>query len=491
MAAELGTRAVFTQRIPFRNVQSLEGTNPRQEIVEDRVLFFLELFKYESDRTVAPIEVLLIQSGDPRSSIYLILEGLHRYEALRRLKASDVLANVHTDPSYTVSDLEDRKVRGEILELSCPYNAKSPMPLTLKERIAAANVLSEQGFSEERISKALCAGGRSIRRWLEEINKEKRQRLKDEVVERLKKGEQVNKLAREYNDDVKELTIMRWKKEADIPASGGVSFWPRGQNDTPPENDLILRPPKPLFPGRDLLPDLSFSKTPLASIDRTNELTEDKKEEIISKLTKICDVLRSLEWFDDADDLVIVHFLPILERKSEKMKKIISSGGYALLYEEIKGLYDEEHSFHKKSNEESVKKDESIKRLEQNLNRRQEECKRDCEYSRDWLKDELDRSMEYLLDNLEALKNALLEGHILDIKKKPIDLPKEANPAINQLALNAAYVAISHFEWAKLHGISTIKMTKQFPLFLKVIESLEFTSRKDIMQRINEVKVFF
>lgn len=173
------------------------------------------------------------------------------------------------------------------------------------------------------------------------------------------------------------------------------------------------------------------------------------------------------------------------------MKKIISSGGYALLYEEIKGLYDEEHSFHKKSNEESVKKDESIKRLEQNLNRRQEECKRDCEYSRDWLKDELDRSMEYLLDNLEALKNALLEGHILDIKKKPIDLPKEANPAINQLALNAAYVAISHFEWAKLHGISTIKMTKQFPLFLKVIESLEFTSRKDIMQRINEVKVFF
>ena len=489
-AVQLGTTKVFTKRIPFRNVQSVGGTNPRQQIIEDRVLFFLDLFKNDSVRTVAPIEVLLIQAGDPKSSIYLILEGLHRYEALKRLKASDVLANVHTEPAYTVSDLEDRKVRGEILELSCPYNANSPMPLTTKERMAAAKQLNELGICDERISKALCTCVRSIERWLEEMRREKKQRLKEEVVERLKNGESVNRVALEYQDIITERTIITWKKEASMPDVGGVKKTTHVGNFTPLAKVIPLKPFTPLFSGRDPLPAISLCKNSSDSKD-TTDMTEEMQDEIISKLTKICDVLRSLEWFDDADDLVIVHFLPILERKSEKLKRIISSGGYALLYEEIKGLYDEEHSLHKKSNEESVKKDELIRCLEQDLNRRQEECKRDCEYSRDWLKDELDRSMEYLLDNLEVLKDALLEGHILDIKKKPIDLPKEAKPAINQLALNAAYVAISHFEWAKLHGISTIKMAKQFPVFLKLIESLEFSSRKDIMQRINEVKVFY
>ncbi len=484
-------KTAFTRKVPIRNVQSLDGTNPRRNIVEERVHFFLELYRDNTGRTIAPIEVLLIQAGDPRNSIYLILEGLHRYEALKRLKASEILANVHTDPAYTVSDLEDRKVRGEILELSCPYNANSPMPLTTKERMAAAEELNELGYADERIAEALCAGVRTIRRWLEEMKKENKQKLKDEVVDRLKKGEPLNSLILEYQGKAAERTIQYWKKEAGIVENEGVQKWPRGQNCTPPGNVVVLRPPKPLFHGKDHLPGLSLRENYSDDETKKEGRAEEKQEETISILTKICDVLRALEWFDDADDLVIVHLLPILERKSEKLNKIISGGGYALLYEEIKGLYDEEHLLHKKSNEESVRKDEIIRDLEQDLNRRREECKRDCEHSRDWLKEELDRSMEYLMDNLETLKDALLEGQIPDIKKKPISLPKEATPAINQLALNAAYVAISHFEWAKLHGINTTKMTRHLPQFLKVIESLEFTGRKDIVQRISEVEVFY
>jgi hypothetical protein len=474
----------------LKNVRSFEGTNPRQELTEDRVLFFVELFKSDADRVVAPIEVLLIQTGDPKSSIYLILEGLHRFEALKRVHVTDVLANVHMEPAYTLSDLEDRRVRGKILEMSCPYNAKSPMPLTLKERMAAAKELSEQGFSEERISMALCAGTRSIRRWLEEMKKEKRQKLKDEIIDRLRNGEPVNRLAREFQGSLTEMTIMNWKKEAGIQATGGVKKWPSGQNFTPPERGAILKPPKPLFPGRDPLPDLSLCKNSSDHEIKSEKLTEEGQEEIISKLTKICDVLRSLEWFEDADDLVIVHLLPILDKKSEKMKKVISTDGYSLLYEEIKSLYDEEHSLHKKSNEESVKKDDMIRQLEQDLARRQVECKRECEHSREWLKDEFDRSMEYLLANLAVLKDALREGYILDIKKSPINIPKEATPALIQLALNAAYVAISHFEWGKLHRIRTQYTIENFSRFLKIIESLEFSSRKDLLQRVSEVEVF-
>ena len=230
IAAVVQLKSVFTKRIPLKNIQSFEGTNPRQEIIEDRVLFFFELFKNEADRVVAPIEVLLIQTGDPKSSIYLILEGLHRYEALKRLKTSEVLANVHTRPAYALSDLEDRKVRGEILEMSCPYNAKSPMPLTLKERMAAAKELSELGYTDEKISEALGVGERSIRRWLEEMKKEKKQKLKEEIVDRLRKGEAVNKLAREYNGDITEMTIMNWKKEADETYCRGgkkMATWPK------------------------------------------------------------------------------------------------------------------------------------------------------------------------------------------------------------------------------------------------------------------------
>ena len=40
-AVQTKATAVFTKRIPFKNVRSFEGTNARQEIIEDRVLFFL------------------------------------------------------------------------------------------------------------------------------------------------------------------------------------------------------------------------------------------------------------------------------------------------------------------------------------------------------------------------------------------------------------------------------------------------------------------
>lgn len=487
MAVHEIRKTAFTRKVPIRNVQSLDGTNPRQSIVEERVDFFMELYSDNTGRTIAPIEVLLIQAGDPRNSIYLILEGLHRYEALKRLKASEILANVHTDPAYTVSDLEDRRVRGAILELACPYNSNSAMPLTKKERMDVALELNEVGYSDERIAVALCVTDRSIRRWLEEMKKEKKQKIKDEVVDRLKKGESVNSVALEFQDILTERTIINWKKEVSVPDTGGGEKMDNCPKFHPPAKSVPLRP---LFTSQDPLPSLSLCENSSDSRN-TTDMTDEKQEEIISKLTKICDVLRALEWFDDADDLVIVHLLPILERKSEKLKKVISTGGYALHYEEIKGLYDEEHILHKKSNEESVRKDEIIRDLAQDLNRRREECKRDCEHSRDWLKEELDRSMEYLMDNLETLKDALLEGQIPDIKKKPISLPKEATPAINQLALNATYVAISHFEWAKLHGINTTKMTRHLLQFIKVIESLEFTGRKDIIQRINEVEVFY
>ena len=59
----------------------------------------------------------------------------------RRLKqagAAEALCNVHTEPAYIESNLDDLKIQNEILEMSCIYNINSATPLTLKERKSAA-----------------------------------------------------------------------------------------------------------------------------------------------------------------------------------------------------------------------------------------------------------------------------------------------------------------------------------------------------------------
>ncbi len=59
------------KNIPLKNIIFIEGTNPRLEINESRVEFFIECFQSGKEHNVPAIKVLTIQTGDYRNIQYL------------------------------------------------------------------------------------------------------------------------------------------------------------------------------------------------------------------------------------------------------------------------------------------------------------------------------------------------------------------------------------------------------------------------------------
>jgi hypothetical protein len=73
-----------------------------------------------------------------------------------------------------------------------------------------------------------------------------------------------------------------------------------------------------------------------------------------------------------------------------------------------------------------------------------------------------------------------------------INVPKEAHPAFHQLILNTSYVTLSHFEAAVLHDLhNSGNMIPFLEKFIDIAEVLKLTKRKDIAERIRDLKSNF
>ena len=138
---EVKESKAIIKNIPLKNIILDQRTNSRTENSETRIEFFYDLYKNDPNHGIDPIEVLLIQTGDPKTVQYLVIEGVHRFTALSRLSAKEARASVHTEPFMTIDDLENRKLRAKILYLSCKYNSRSNLPLSLQCRLRDAKEL--------------------------------------------------------------------------------------------------------------------------------------------------------------------------------------------------------------------------------------------------------------------------------------------------------------------------------------------------------------
>ena len=166
--------------------------------------------------------MLLIQTGDPKTIQYLVIEGVHRFTALTRLSAKEARASIHTEPFMTIDDLENRKLRAKILYLSCKYNSRSNLPLSLHCRLRDAKELYENNYMPEQIAEALSVSTSTAYRWIEQIKgKEKveqerqiKQSQKEKAEKLLEEGKSIKLTAKETGLNkrtVKKIKINREK----------------------------------------------------------------------------------------------------------------------------------------------------------------------------------------------------------------------------------------------------------------------------------------
>ena len=222
------------------------------------------------------------------------------------------------------------------------------------------------------------------------------------------------------------------------------------------------------------------------------ELTEADKERVLDMFAKIYDFIRTCPWFPEIDKYALSDILSILASKSENLRKAIKDGGFKKLYERARTLNDERLKEINEAGKTIRSKEDTIKQLNDELDMRKKYCKSDCEFSREKHREEIERSIGYLLETLNTLKTGVTEGYLTDINKKTINVPKEAHPSFHQLILNTSYVTISHFEAAVLHDLHNSGNIAAFlERFIDIAEVLKLTNRKDISERVQDLKNSF
>lgn len=477
------------KNIPLKNIIFVEGTNPRLEINESRVEFFIECFQNGREHSVPPVKVLTIQTGDYRNIQYLILDGLHRYEAKKRLQEKEIQADIYIEPCFTLSDLENKKVRAQILRMACPYNADSSLPLTLTERKAAAYALDAMNYGIKEITELLSVCTRTVERWQAERKRSEKMALKQEACIHLKEGKSLQDIARIV--DVPKSTLQGWKNELfSQKGLNGSSHGNGSELESVIGDENVRKPTSVGFrtPGNgEHLPVAQGAETISLKPEDKSSVPEKGIEMVLDKLTRFCDDMRTAVWPEDADDFVVLYLLPLFEAKSEKLKKVISSKGYDELYEDIKSRYEEVCAQRDELKVESNKKQELIDNLQKELTGRENYCRFECAYSKEWITMQLENAIEFLLNNVKELGEAIAGGSLMDFHKKNIPVPKDALPAFNQLLLNAVYVTIGQFEWAIRNEVRSQKIVISFNNLLNMIVKLDLHKRKDMTERMNNL----
>jgi hypothetical protein len=222
------------------------------------------------------------------------------------------------------------------------------------------------------------------------------------------------------------------------------------------------------------------------------ELTKADKERVLDIFAKIYDFIRTCPWFPEIDKYALSDILSILSSKSENLREAIKDGGFKKMYEKARTLNDERLREINEAGRTIRSKEEMINQLTSELQVRTKYCKSDCEFSRDKHREEIERSIAYLLETLNTLKKGIEEGYLTDINKKTINVPKEAHPSFHQLILNTSYVTISHFEAAVLHDLHNSGHIMPFlKRFIDIAGGLKLTNRKDVSERIQDLKSNF
>lgn len=477
------------KNIPLKNIIFIEGTNPRLEINESRVEFFIECFQNGKEHNVPFIKVLTIQTGDYRNIQYLILDGLHRYEAKKRLQEKEIQADIYVEPCFTLLDLDNKRARAEILKMACPYNADSSLPLTLTERKAAAYALDGMNYGIKEIAELVSVCTRTIERWQAERKRSEKMALKQEACKLLKAGKSLQDTSRII--DVPKSTLQGWKNELFLQKEPCGSTHGNGSElESGIGSESVRKPTDVVFRtsgAGELLPATKDEETVSLRPEDKSSVPEEGGEVVLDKLTKFCDDLRTTAWSEEADDFVVLYLLPLFEAKSEKLKKVISLKGYDELYEDAKSIYEEVCAQRDELKAELSKKQELIDKLQKELSGRENYCRFECAYSKEWITMQLENAIEFLLNNVKELDDAITEGSLTDFHKRSIHVPKDALPAFNQLLLNAVYVTIGQFEWAIRNEVRSQKIVNFFSNLINMIMKLGLHKRNDMTERINNL----
>ncbi len=465
----------YTKEVSVDSVVIIDGTSPRIKIDNARIAFFRDIYSQKEEELVfeiPPVDVSLVQTGEPGKEVFALEDGMHRLLAQKEIKMKKIKAKIRTDVSISEAELSSYEAKKHLLMKACESNSRHGMSLSNEERKEAVQKMTMYGCTSAEIIATGIASKATVYRWMQSEVKERKVTLmqerankKQQVETLLIQGASIKKITRETG--VPRTTVRRLIQEV---AKKNLKAHEHGQAEVAGsihENSgqsykwmpADERGKSLLAPG-SMIPRIQQSSGDLMMIESTKK-----------KIDEIYDAIRKLDVNDSTDHEIKTTVLPLLAQKFPGVAKIIKDGGYAIemeaLYDELRGARNELQN----TRNELLKKNNLFQLTEAQLKRRTEVCNYQCEFTTERLRLEFEKYVNFMVTHINE--------HVQAIAK----VSEDDAGIIRQLSANSIFTLLSVLEWGDDNGLSSMTTKEKFEEFKDIIMGM-YMNNKSINSRI-------
>ncbi|MGD0282404.1 MAG: hypothetical protein ABSB95_08600 [Dissulfurispiraceae bacterium] len=472
----------YTKEVPVESVVIIEGTSPRTEIDILRVAFFRDIYSQKKEDLVfdiPPVDVSLVQTGEPGKEVFALEDGMHRLLAQKEIKLKKIKARIRTDVSISEAELSSFEVKKHLLMKACESNARHGMPLSHEERKDAVRKMTMYGCTNAEIIATGIASKATVYRWLLSEVKEKKEIA---VYERVNKKEQVKTLLMQGvsikrisgETGVPRTTVRRMIREVakkelkageKAQADGAVSIT---ENNGQPYKWMSIDE-QAKQAQYAVIPAPHF----LQSSDRI-VITESTKK----KIDEIYDAIRLLDVNDATDYEIKTTVLPLLSQKFPAVAELIRDGGYAIeleaLHYELRAAKDELQVQRK----ELLKRNDLLQQREEQLKKRTEVCNYQCEFTTERLRQEFEKYVNFMVTHINE--------HVQVIPH----VSENDGGIIRQLTTNGIFALLSVLEWGDDNGLTSTQTKEAFEELKDSVMGMDMNN-KNINSRISTLEQIY
>lgn len=478
----------INQVVSLRQIVIVDGTSIRSGISEDAVQRYMLTYSPDSDSSYSsttkqgkqqninlealpPLLLLLLQGTKPSEALYALIDGLHRREALSRLKSPKVSATIIYEPVFTLQDIDSSEVRRLIKFEGLRANWRHGLYLTKEQRRA---VIEDLYFNEKLPMEQLAALGIPISTlylWFSETERRKKDDLRDRAVQMSKEGLTALKIAESLIEehpgmDISRRSVARWI-EGPAPAEGSDTF---GQNSSA---GILAKSHSPSAPAvTPLNIDISAAQERAAARDLAHSAAAfpatDSDSEDIQSLEKIRDLFCDIAVTDKTDHYVAVEILNMLSASFPSVAAIIKDGGYSIKYEELSARYNDLLARHNKVVEEKIGIEEQLTALRHDYRERTERCSFRC---------------VFIVPELAKKYDEFLDAALTDIQ-----FLLEHDPLNSKFAERLGLKVLAAANWFVLNGAANQNVMNKIEQFEKLCQASRDLFSREIYKRLAKVK---
>ncbi len=460
----------YTKEVSVNSVLIVDGTSPRTKIDNSRIAFFREIYSQKKEDLIfeiPPVEVSLVQTGDPGKEVFALEDGVHRLLAQKEIKMKKIKARIRTDISISESELNTYEVKKHLLMKACESNASHGMALSNEERKDAVQKMNIYGCTGAEIIATGIAGKATIYRWLQNEVKERKVKA---VCARVSKKEQVKTLL------VQGASVKKIINETGVSRTTARRLINEVTKKHPNDNETVAASITdnngPTYKWKSV--EGSSNALDAKENESDGKNTEERSEPSVEcetasasaqkSINEIYDAIRLLEVNDATDHEIKITVLPLLAKKFPGVAGIIKDGSYAM---EMEGLHYELKAAKEElqiQRKELLKKNDQLKQKEELLKKRTEACNYQCEFTTERLRLEFEKYVSFMVTHINE--------HIQAIP----DVSEKDGGILKQLTVNSIFALLSVLEWGDDNGLTSLRTKEKFEDFKDSINGMDINN---------------